>query len=409
MESDMKKGVAFAATLCAIAIGGSGCAAAEPPAQFSAGVAVEGSHPLGPDVEVFYDDLGPYGEWSWDDPYGWIWIPRQVPFGWRPYTMGNWDWTDDGWTWHSDYPWGWACFHYGRWFFDVDLGWAWVPGNVWAPAWVAWNYGDRYYGWAPLPPRVAWESGPDWDDVIPAHRWVFVDRDDFLRARLSDHLLPLARNETLLHLTRNHTRFELQGHHVISRSLPLERVEGDLGHPVRRYRIVELHSASEARQFHAEGDQVAMIRPSFAERRGQHRPPMVSARGPEGRHEEAARPPGSEEQQMRNLSRRQAGERQRFYDYQRQQREALQRSHDREWKQRPEGLSSRQLFERQMSENRALNEQMQREGHVFEHQREREFRETFPGGGREAGRGPERRGGGTERQPEGGRGSGHGR
>ena len=31
----------------------------------------------------------------------------------------------------------------GRWFFDDSYGWVWVPGSEWAPAWVAWRYGDN--------------------------------------------------------------------------------------------------------------------------------------------------------------------------------------------------------------------------------------------------------------------------
>ena len=39
----------------------------------------------------------------------------------------------------------------GYWAWD-GRGWVWVPGTVWAPAWVSWRYGGGYVGWAPLPP-----------------------------------------------------------------------------------------------------------------------------------------------------------------------------------------------------------------------------------------------------------------
>ena len=52
--------------------------------------------------------------------------------------------------------WGWVTFHYGRWAHDQRLGWFWVPGDEWGPAWVDWRRGDDFVGWAPLPP----------DDVI---------------------------------------------------------------------------------------------------------------------------------------------------------------------------------------------------------------------------------------------------
>ncbi|MEO8884293.1 MAG: DUF6600 domain-containing protein [Devosia sp.] len=58
-----------------------------------------------------------------------------------------------GWYFASDEPFAWAVYHYGRWYDDGDLGWCWVPGNVWAPAWVSWRDSDDYVGWAPLPPE----------------------------------------------------------------------------------------------------------------------------------------------------------------------------------------------------------------------------------------------------------------
>lgn len=34
-----------------------------------------------------------------------------------------------GWTWFSDEPFGWATYHYGRWAWDSQAGWLWVPGT----------------------------------------------------------------------------------------------------------------------------------------------------------------------------------------------------------------------------------------------------------------------------------------
>ena len=84
-------------------------------------------------------------------PYGRVWVPS-VGYGWRPYYYGQWVLTDWGWTFVSDDPWGWAAYHYGRWNFGVGVGWYWVPGRVWAPAWVSWRYGAGYVTWCPLAP-----------------------------------------------------------------------------------------------------------------------------------------------------------------------------------------------------------------------------------------------------------------
>src|ERR1043165_2835302 len=81
-------------------------------------------------VNYFYDSLSPYGTWVDVDGYGRCWRPTVVVTtpGWRPYShCGRWEWTDSGWYWYSDYSWGWAPFHYGRWFSHPRWGWCWVP------------------------------------------------------------------------------------------------------------------------------------------------------------------------------------------------------------------------------------------------------------------------------------------
>src|SRR5450631_1360454 len=88
---------------------------------------------LGPDNEIAqgYDDgydaqaytqfqtaLAPYGGWDYDSSYGYVWSPSASIVGaaFSPYaTGGQWSLTEYGWTWVSDWSWGWAPFHYGRW------------------------------------------------------------------------------------------------------------------------------------------------------------------------------------------------------------------------------------------------------------------------------------------------------
>src|SRR6516165_7140669 len=73
--------------------------------------------------QAFYDQLSPYGRWVNYPRYGYVWVPTDVAFGFRPYaTAGHWVYTPEGWTWVSDYPWGWAAFHYGNWFYDNSYG-----------------------------------------------------------------------------------------------------------------------------------------------------------------------------------------------------------------------------------------------------------------------------------------------
>jgi hypothetical protein len=91
--------------------------------------------------------------------------------------------------WISDEDFGWACYHYGRWGFGRDIGWYWLPGRVWGPAWVAWSHDDDDFAWAPLPPDR-------YDDVnvvisfgdIPDYYWQAAPFSAFLSIDLRDHV-----------------------------------------------------------------------------------------------------------------------------------------------------------------------------------------------------------------------------
>ncbi len=125
--------------------------------------------------QSFYDQLSPYGSWINYPGYGYVWMPSAGP-DFRPYsTNGNWIYTDAGWTWSSNYSWGWAPFHYGRWFYENGYGWMWIPGNEWAPAWVSWRGSGEYYGWAPLGPQVSVNVALSSYNPPPNY-WNFVPR-----------------------------------------------------------------------------------------------------------------------------------------------------------------------------------------------------------------------------------------
>lgn len=106
-------------------------------------------------LQSFYDELSPYGVWINDPQYGYVWRPDVDQEDFRPYyTNGRWAMTEYGNTWVSNYDWGWAPFHYGRWVYNRYNQWVWLPGTTWGPAWVSWRSGGGYYGWAPLGPSI---------------------------------------------------------------------------------------------------------------------------------------------------------------------------------------------------------------------------------------------------------------
>jgi hypothetical protein len=142
---------------------------------------------------TFNTALSPYGRWVDNSEYGRVWVCNEP--GFRPYyDNGRWEYTDEGWTWVSYYPWGWAPFHYGRWAYTGDYGWVWLPGYDWAPAWVTWSSDDDYYGWAPLGPGMGIDVSVT---SIPADRWCFVQHQYINSPSIRNHFEDRSRNTTI--------------------------------------------------------------------------------------------------------------------------------------------------------------------------------------------------------------------
>ena len=123
---------------------------------------------------VDFSYLSRHGNWVRSPRYGTVWVPaaNQTP-GWRPYYLGQWDYTSYGWTWVSSESWGWGPYHYGRWAWDSMYRWVWIPGYTWGPAWVSWRSGGGCVGWAPLGPRGAIYNQPTY--------WTFVNQRNIYR------------------------------------------------------------------------------------------------------------------------------------------------------------------------------------------------------------------------------------
>jgi len=202
------------------------------------------------DVSVFYDALAPYGNWVSTPEYGQVWIPRDVPADWRPYTYGRWVYTDYGWTWVAQEEWGWAPFHYGRWTYLSSHGWGWIPGTVWAPAWVAWRHGPGWVGWAPLPPHVALPPGGviTHVEVIPPFWFAFVEERWLVRPYIHTYIALPARNVTLIHVTQNVTHYVVVHKRVVNRCIPVQRIERVTAQRVPRLRVVEREDSARVRR-----------------------------------------------------------------------------------------------------------------------------------------------------------------
>ncbi len=186
------------------------------------------------DYNTFRDQLTPYGNWVDYPGYGNVWVCN-IP-GFRPYyTGGHWAYTRFGWTWASDYNWGWAPFHYGRWAFDNAYGWLWVPGYTWGPAWVSWRTGGNYYGWAPLSPGLS--IGINVGVGIPDNNWVFLPHRYMGNRRMNPYYINNRQNPVIIHNTTIINNTNVYGNNRYYTGPDRRDVERYSGHRIQQQEI----------------------------------------------------------------------------------------------------------------------------------------------------------------------------
>jgi hypothetical protein len=204
------------------------------------------------DIATFEEELAPHGRWVDTSEYGRVWIPN-VDENFRPYaTNGRWVVTSYGNTWVSDYEWGWAAFHYGRWYRDNLWGWVWVPGRVWGPAWVAWRSGGGYYGWAPLGPSVSININ------FPSFFWTFVPQTHITNHHIHHHYIPSTQVVNVYNNTtviKNHYRVNNRVYVYGPKKQDIERVTNS---QVAVYRVDRLNKPGQSQ---VEGRSVRIYQP----------------------------------------------------------------------------------------------------------------------------------------------------
>lgn len=193
---------------------------------------------------TFYTKLEPHGDWRETSDYGYVWQPREAQSrNWRPYTNGHWVYTDVGWTWVSEEPFGWATYHYGRWTRLRNIGWVWVPGDEWAPAWVSWRKSDDYVGWAPLPPEARFDrrSGiHNWSDSyydVGPDQYSFVATREFGGERMQRSVVPSERNITIINQTTNVTNITYSNTTVVNQGPNYDELRTRTQQPIQRLRL----------------------------------------------------------------------------------------------------------------------------------------------------------------------------
>ena len=162
-------------------------------------------------VQQMMTDLNNYGTWIPDREWGWVWQPRGVLPGWRPYSHGQWLVAEGfGMYWQSYEPFGWAVYHYGRWaWWGGNKGWVWIPDKTWGPGYVNWAYGEGYVAWTPMEPTAPNAAQGIRNDKVnnAPWMWMIVPQASLLTSNVWQWALPTARNINIMQHLEQHTVF----------------------------------------------------------------------------------------------------------------------------------------------------------------------------------------------------------
>ena len=227
-----------------------------------------------PDVGIsfnfFYSSLRPYGEWIQLDNDLVVWRPGGIDHRWRPYSSGRWSWTADGWYWDSYEPYGWATYHYGRWYNDDYYGWIWIPGYEWAPSWVEWRYDDDYIGWAPLPPYASFHIDLGIHFSIGWHsrynHWNFVSYRRFYDRRVYNYYLDDRQCERIFEHTKYRTNYYSDRERIINRGVDRSFIERRGGYRIAERKLTSVDNYRDyERNRTGRSDRIYAYRPSDRE------------------------------------------------------------------------------------------------------------------------------------------------
>lgn len=234
------------------------------------------------DLNWLQNEMTNWGEWGRIDPWGSVWRPHGTPSWWQPYTRGHWAWCfPGGVVWSGDEPWSWLTDHYGRWNYDQEEGWYWIPDDEWAPAWVCWAGCGKYVGWAPLPPTNPANSGTGTDGggptdanqtvpadangicMIPAWEWNFVDRQRLSSGEMAQIIVPRASNANMLARSVPLTNFTHEQGIIGSQPFSPEMIRQIPGWSIPATPAILVTTPAQARQTRVNG-MVPLFMPVFS-------------------------------------------------------------------------------------------------------------------------------------------------
>lgn len=156
-----------------------------------------------------------------------------------PYNNGQWVNTDNGWYFKANTPQEDLTSHYGRWAYDPNVGWVWLPGKVWSPAWVEWRENADYVAWAPIPPGSYIQNDAITTTIVNENRYTVVEKRSFIEPSVYKYRYQYVENKNKI-MIKEMTKTDgvmIKNKTVINKGPEVSGIEKVSGKKIEQYKI----------------------------------------------------------------------------------------------------------------------------------------------------------------------------
>lgn len=177
-----------------------------------------------------------------------------------PYTRGRWIYTNAGWYFRAPTPHEEITMHYGRWVYSPVLGWVWMPGRVWAPAWVDWRENDEYIAWTPLHPSIHIFHSIIIPPPVVEHHYILVEKRHFSRPDIYKYMYKENRNRIMIKEMRRSDGVMIMNKTIINKGPDINymrQITGDRFEPVKIEKVRKMSDVNYA------SDKYSVYSPQF--------------------------------------------------------------------------------------------------------------------------------------------------
>lgn len=165
-----------------------------------------------------------------------------------PYNNGQWIYTDEGWYFKANTPQEELTSHYGRWTQDEELGWIWLPGKTYSPAWVDWRQNDDYVAWAPVTPGKYIENDAVKIDDINENRYTIVEKKHLIEPSVYKYRYQYVENKNKI-MIKEMTKTDgiiIKDKKVINKGPDVTDIEKKSGKKIEQIKINKVNKKEEA-------------------------------------------------------------------------------------------------------------------------------------------------------------------